>query len=53
MATVVAPKIYLYFNREYKEYEEEKDIFKQLNQMVPVEYEEGDEIPQGKKVLVI
>jgi len=51
MATVVAPKIYLYFkNREYREYDEEKDIFKQLNQMVPVEYEEGDEIPKGKKV---
>ena len=42
MATVVAPKIYLYFkNREYREYEEEKDIFKQLNLMVPYEDENG------------
>ena len=43
MATVVAPKVYLYFkNREYREYDEEKDIFKQLNLMVPYEDEDGN-----------
>jgi hypothetical protein len=43
MATVVAPKVYLYFkNREYREYDEEKDIFKQLNLMVPYEDENGN-----------
>tara|TARA_R110002020_G_scaffold246015_1_gene459767 strand:- start:42 stop:4199 length:4158 start_codon:yes stop_codon:yes gene_type:complete len=43
MTTVVAPKVYLYFkNREYREYDEEKDIFKQLNQMVPIEDENGN-----------
>ena len=42
MATVVAPKVYLYFkNREYREYDELKDIQKQLNLMVPYEDENG------------
>ena len=51
MATVVAPKVYTYYlNREYKEYDEEKDILKQLNVMIPIEYKEGDNIPANKSV---
>ena len=51
MATVVAPKIYSYFNnRQYREYDEVKDIFKQLNIMVPQLYKEGDDIPVNKKI---
>tara|TARA_R100000093_G_scaffold26750_1_gene14952 strand:+ start:980 stop:5179 length:4200 start_codon:yes stop_codon:yes gene_type:complete len=51
MATVVGPKIYSYFNnRQYREYDEEKDIFKQLNIMVPSLYQEGDDIPINKKI---
>ena len=51
MATVVAPKLYSYYvNREYKEYDQEKDILKQLNVMFPVEYKDGDNIPKNNKV---
>lgn len=51
MATVVAPKLYTYYlNREYKEYDEEKDILKQLNVMIPIEYEKGDNIPDNKSI---
>ena len=51
MATVVAPKLYSYYvNREYKEYDQEKDILKQLNIMFPVEYKDGDNIPENNEV---
>ena len=51
MATVVAPKLYSYYvNREYKEYDQEKDILKQLNIMFPVEYKDGDNIPANNEV---
>jgi hypothetical protein len=51
MATVVAPKLYSYYvNREYKEYDQEKDILKQLNIMFPVEYKDGDNIPSNNEI---